>query len=115
MTFDFADRVGAIGVPTLVIAAAEDRVDAADVLKAEVLGRIEGAQWVVNAGSGHLVPLEAPVAVAGHLSDSTVQLFPSIGFLIADRRLLVPGSTSTSSSSGVSPMCRPRTIGYRDW
>ncbi|RKO87237.1 alpha/beta hydrolase protein [Blyttiomyces helicus] len=64
LTYGFEDRVGAIAVPTLVVGAAEDRVDRVDVLKVEVLGRIEGAQLAVIEGSGHLIPLEAPGEVA---------------------------------------------------
>lgn len=63
----FWDRLGAIGVPTLVVAGAEDARYAAF---AERLGAaIAGARVALVAGAGHAAHLERPAAVAALLRE----------------------------------------------
>ena len=54
-----ADRLGAIRCPTLVVAAAEDRLRGL-AEAAELRDGIEGAAMAVIEGAGHMLPLEAP-------------------------------------------------------
>ena len=58
-----ADRLGAIGCPTLVIAAGRDRLrSVAD--SEELRDAIPGATMAVVAEAGHMLPIEAPEALA---------------------------------------------------
>jgi len=61
---DICAEVGAIDVPTIVIAGELDRVDPVAVLQAEVLPRIAHAALYVLPATGHLSPLESPDGVA---------------------------------------------------
>lgn len=61
---DIALQVGAIEVPTLVIAGELDKVDPPDVLKAELLSRIPQAVLHMLPGTGHLSMLESPRELA---------------------------------------------------
>ena len=58
----------AIPVPTLVLAAAQDRLCPIE-RHAEIASLVPGAELVVLDGVGHLSPLEAPARVAGVLGD----------------------------------------------
>ena len=58
----------AIGVPTLVLAAARDRLCPVE-RHGEIASLVPGAELVVLDGVGHLSPLEAPARVAGVLGD----------------------------------------------
>lgn len=57
-----------INVPVLVIAGENDRVEPPERIRKEVVGNIEGGdvavEMVVIEGSGHLLPVEAPLKVA---------------------------------------------------
>ncbi|MDE1150416.1 MAG: alpha/beta hydrolase [Azospirillaceae bacterium] len=68
---DIRDVVGAIDVPTLVIAGEADRVDTVDLLRAELLPRIPQATLHVLPGTGHLSMLESPGEVARLIADFT--------------------------------------------
>jgi pimeloyl-ACP methyl ester carboxylesterase len=61
---DIAALVGAINVPTLVIAGELDQVDPPIKLRTELLTRIPHAVLQVLPGTGHLSMLESPEAVA---------------------------------------------------
>lgn len=67
MREDISGQVGAINVPVLVLAGERDQVDSVETLQRELLPRIAGARLQVLPGVGHLSPLEAPSALAGHL------------------------------------------------
>ncbi|KAE9374495.1 alpha/beta-hydrolase [Stipitochalara longipes BDJ] len=64
---DIVDQAIQIKVPVLVIGGGRDIVEPIERLRKEVLGRIQGAELVVIEESGHLLPVEAPVAVALHI------------------------------------------------
>jgi 3-oxoadipate enol-lactonase len=68
---DRSDELAGIGVPTLVVTAAGDRLIPSDVT-ASMAERIPGAELLVIEGAGHLSNLEAPGAfdgaVAAHLA-----------------------------------------------
>ena len=53
-----------IAVPTAVLAGERDPVMSVEMLTREVVQRIPGATLTVLPGAGHLMPLEAPAAVA---------------------------------------------------
>jgi pimeloyl-ACP methyl ester carboxylesterase len=57
------DRIGAINCPTLVVAAAQDALRSLDEAR-ELRDGIPGATLTVIDGSGHMLPLEAPEALA---------------------------------------------------
>lgn len=67
MLEDISAQVGAIAVPTLVIAGERDQVDSVDTLQRELLPRIPGARLQVLPGIGHLSPLEAPAMIAASI------------------------------------------------
>jgi pimeloyl-ACP methyl ester carboxylesterase len=66
---DITGRVGAVDVPTLVIASELDRVDSPQMLQAELLPRVPHAAMQVVPGVGHLSMLEAPDAVSSLVAD----------------------------------------------
>jgi pimeloyl-ACP methyl ester carboxylesterase len=57
------DRLGAIRCPTLIVAAAQDALRSLDEAR-ELRDGIRGATLTVIDGSGHMLPLEAPDALA---------------------------------------------------
>lgn len=60
---DITGQVGAINVPTLVIAGELDRVDRPEVLRKELLSRVPQAVMQVVPGTRHLSMLESPDAL----------------------------------------------------
>ncbi len=68
---DITDKVGAITVPTLVIAGEKDRVDSVDLLKAELLCRVTHAVLRVLPATGHLSMLESPRQLAELIAEFT--------------------------------------------
>jgi len=58
-TFDQRPRLGAIRVPTLLVAGGDDRVAPAGVLE-KMAARIPGAEFVLLEGCGHLGPMDQP-------------------------------------------------------
>jgi pimeloyl-ACP methyl ester carboxylesterase len=61
---DISAETQRIAVPALVVAGERDLVEPAEVLRANLLPYLADAELAVIAGSGHLVPLEAPEALA---------------------------------------------------
>jgi pimeloyl-ACP methyl ester carboxylesterase len=59
-----------IEVPALVIAGEHDRVEPVEVLRANLLPYLDRADLRVIPRSGHLIPLEAPAALALTLQDT---------------------------------------------
>jgi pimeloyl-ACP methyl ester carboxylesterase len=57
------DRLGEIRCPTLVVAAAEDRLRGLDEAR-ELQAGIPGASLAILEGSGHMLPIEAPDVLA---------------------------------------------------
>ena len=66
---DITAEVGAINVPTLVIAGALDRVDSPDLLREELLPRIPHAVMQVLPDTGHLSMLESTDALILLIAD----------------------------------------------
>jgi pimeloyl-ACP methyl ester carboxylesterase len=62
------DRLGEITAPTLVVVGAHDVADFRAMAES-VVAAIAGARLEVVAGSGHLVPLEAPAETARLVTD----------------------------------------------
>ncbi|MFF4731230.1 alpha/beta fold hydrolase [Streptomyces mirabilis] len=71
---DFADVVGAIDVPVLVLAGSHDKVDPPQVLREHLLPKIPTADLVGLDGTGHLSPLEVPDQVASHITAFVTEL-----------------------------------------
>lgn len=61
---DLSDLARQIACPTLVVIGGEDPAMPPETVRREVVARIAGAREHVVAGSGHLVPLEAPDELA---------------------------------------------------
>jgi pimeloyl-ACP methyl ester carboxylesterase len=72
---DFSDRVASINVPTLIVAGEFDKVDTIEILRREVLPRIAHARLEIIPGVGHLLPLEAPKALAAHIRAFASELY----------------------------------------
>jgi YbgC/YbaW family acyl-CoA thioester hydrolase len=69
---DSTPTLGTIGVPTLVIAGAEDKIAPPDTMRAmaqAIPGGGGGAQFAVIPAAGHLAPLEQPLATSRVLAD----------------------------------------------
>jgi pimeloyl-ACP methyl ester carboxylesterase len=64
--FDIMDRIGDIRVPTLVVTGDADKLTPPKY-GAFLRDRIPGAQMAVIAGAGHMLALENPEALIGHL------------------------------------------------
>lgn len=62
---DFADRLGRIAVPTVVVAGEHDPLAPPARVKRDVADRIAGAVFVTLRGAGHNLPVEAPDEIAG--------------------------------------------------
>lgn len=58
-----------IDVPTLVIAGEHDQVEPVEVLRENLLPYLSDAGFRVLGGSGHLIPLEAPAALAAAIAE----------------------------------------------
>ncbi|MCV7229693.1 alpha/beta fold hydrolase [Mycolicibacterium komossense] len=71
---DVSAGVGAIGVPTLIVAGEHDKVEPPALLRAHVLSLIPQATMTVLAGTGHLSPLEVPDQVAAAITEFTAAL-----------------------------------------
>jgi pimeloyl-ACP methyl ester carboxylesterase len=65
---DISGELAGIRVPVLVIAGGADKVDPVEAHERELLPRLADAEFHVIPGIGHLVPLQAPVEVAGLVS-----------------------------------------------
>jgi pimeloyl-ACP methyl ester carboxylesterase len=61
---DITAAARAIAVPVLVVAGEHDVVEPADVLRANLLPYLARAEFRLLPGTGHLMPLEAPDALA---------------------------------------------------
>lgn len=68
---DIAEHLPDICVPTLVIRGADDPVMRHDMLQREVVDRIKSARMVEISNTGHLAPLEAPMAVSAFIRGMT--------------------------------------------
>jgi pimeloyl-ACP methyl ester carboxylesterase len=62
--FDRREALAAIGVPTLVLSAADDRTATPQVME-RMAARIAGSEFVCLGGAGHIAPLEDPQAFNG--------------------------------------------------
>ena len=61
---DISAEVRRIAVPTLILAGEHDRLDSLEQHRREVLARITNSKLQIIPGSGHLIPVDEPVALA---------------------------------------------------
>ncbi|NII10799.1 alpha/beta fold hydrolase [Oleiagrimonas sp. C23AA] len=66
---DVSADLGRIDVPVHILVGEHDRVDAVSLMREVVQPSIRGADLQVVSGAGHLLPLEAPQAVAAAVLD----------------------------------------------
>ena len=66
---DWIDRSAPVDVDTLVIAAENDAEWGADAQRKMTMPYLRRGRLGIVAGSGHLVPIEAPTALAALLRD----------------------------------------------
>jgi pimeloyl-ACP methyl ester carboxylesterase len=64
----FTDRIGAVAVPTSVLAGEADPLTPVSRLRREVVEAIPGATLTLLAGVGHNIPVEAPARVVDALA-----------------------------------------------
>jgi 3-oxoadipate enol-lactonase len=76
VNFDRRASLGAIGVPTLLVAGAQDQTAPAKVMQG-MAQRIRGARLVVLEQCGHLVNMEQPLAFTATLLEFLKQHFPT--------------------------------------
>lgn len=76
---DISPLLARIAVPALVISGEQDRVDPPGLLARELLPRLPQAQLHVLPNAGHLLPYEAPGAVAALLKDFALSLTGDAG------------------------------------
>lgn len=62
---DFADRIGGIALPTIVVAGNRDPLAPLARLRRDVAGAIPGAVFVSLRDVGHNIPVEVPTELAG--------------------------------------------------
>ena len=51
-------------MPTVLLAGEQDRLDSVEQHQREVLPRIANSRLHIIAGSGHLIPVDEPIALA---------------------------------------------------
>lgn len=73
---DVTAQTRLIQVPTLIIGGEHDGVEPVDVLRSHLLPYLSDARIEVVAGSGHLIPLEAPEELAGAIAGFVDRLRP---------------------------------------
>ena len=74
---DVSSALTGIDVPVLVLGADHDPIEPVSLLAEHVVARIAGAALEVISDSGHLVPLEQPQQVAGHITAFVDRLTPA--------------------------------------
>lgn len=67
MLEDISETTQRINVPTLLLTGECDRVDAPVVLADRLVPCLPDPEIHELAGVGHLLPLEAPAEIAGHI------------------------------------------------
>ena len=88
---DITADVARIVVPTIVLSGTDDRVDPPDILRRELLARVPQARLHELPHAGHLLPLEAPAAVA--------RLLRAFALSLGDDDL------TTTAAQGTGPNC----------
>ncbi|MGW2615164.1 alpha/beta fold hydrolase [Streptomyces sp. NPDC001500] len=68
---DITDHTRRVGVPALVIAGENDQVEPVDVLRCNLVPYLPQADFMVLPHTGHLIPLEAPAALADAITAFT--------------------------------------------
>ena len=76
---DITPEAREIEVPTAVLVGEKDRVEPPHVLRDHLLPHVPHATLTVVPGAGHLLPLEAPGAVASALNSFVTALQPQHG------------------------------------
>ncbi|MCO8303488.1 alpha/beta fold hydrolase, partial [Streptomyces sp. RKCA744] len=101
--FDIRPELGRIGVPTLVVAGADDQVTPAADARVLVAG-IADARLALVPGASHLAPVEQPMAV----TDLLVRHFSS-SWQSSDQPtgMTLTGMTSTGVTAAPAPPLRP--------
>ncbi|MGW1597154.1 alpha/beta fold hydrolase [Streptomyces sp. NPDC002343] len=74
---DITEQARRIGVPVAVLAGEHDKVEPPAVLREYLLPHVPHATLATVPGAGHLLPLEAPEAVAGALEDFLATVRPA--------------------------------------
>lgn len=71
---DISAEVPHIAVPTLVLAGEHDRLDSVEQHRREILSRIPNSRLEIIPGSGHLIPIDEPSALARAIHTFVAQL-----------------------------------------
>ena len=65
---DISPEVAKINVPTVLIAGEVDQVDTIERHQNEVLAYLPKAEFKIIKGSGHLIPIDAPLQLAKEIA-----------------------------------------------
>jgi pimeloyl-ACP methyl ester carboxylesterase len=71
---DISAEVARIAVPTLVLAGEHDRLNSVEQHRREILSRIPNSRLEIIRGSGHLIPIDEPLALAHAIDTFAAQL-----------------------------------------
>lgn len=66
---DISGSMGSVDVPSLILSGDRDTAIPTELIEREVAARVKSAKIVIVRGAGHLLPLEAPGAVAAAVLD----------------------------------------------
>ena len=66
---DISGSMRNVDVPSLILSGDRDEAIATELVEREVAARLDAAKIINISGAGHLLPLEAPVAVASAIQD----------------------------------------------
>jgi len=94
---DITAAVDGLGTTTLVVTGVEDRVISPDVQASETLPRLRNGRLVTVTGTGHLLPLEAPEAMADLIRGVCRAVEQQAG--CPDRVIDLPGPLQLASSA----------------
>lgn len=107
---DSRPRLGAIAVPVLILAGADEQICPLDAHE-ELFAGIAGARFFTIPEAGHFAPLENPAAVARHMRawlsgpNNDHNAMPA-----ADQGATMSESDSTNKGKGVSPTSRKEEV-----
>lgn len=106
---DSRQRLGAITVPTLILAGADEQVCPIEAHE-ELAAGIAGSRFFTIPQAGHFAPLENPAAVARHMRAWLQGEHDHHASPAADQGVTMSDSDSTNKAKGVSPAPRKEEV-----
>jgi len=106
---DSRHRLGTMGVPTLILAGADEQVCPIEAHQ-ELAEGIAGSRFFTIPEAGHFAPLENPAAVARHMRAWLEGEHDHHASPAADQGVTMSDSDSTNKAKGVSPAPRKEEV-----